>query len=122
MFGVLKAFSRLDSLFTAAVMVPAVIFLIGTGIASQNGQASGADVKDAAVGAIEKFVGQYDPYVKSTGGVISAGSKNLVSSFIGCSSGKTPVYTNPAMTGRNGCVSASSLFSGGSKIKPYRAY
>ena len=116
----IKTANKIDTIWTAFVMFPAVILLMNAAINLHQGTATPADLTKAANITVTKFSSQYTPYIESTGVVIVSGVKKLFKTVGLCNGRSGLIYTNPALAGKKSC--AFDKVSGRSTIKPYRHY
>ena len=120
MRGIVKTVNRFDSLWTAFLLVPGVCLFMNTAIAMHNGQGSSLDMTRAGVSIAQTAIGQYTPYVKTTGNFIASGVTKMLKTGIGCAKSHGPIYLSPGMVQNNGCGLGNSLTA--SMSKSYSVY
>ncbi len=118
-----KTANRIDTVWTAFIMFPAVMLLLNVGIALHQGSATPAQLTSAANEVAVKFSGQYMPYIETTSATMLNGVEKLASMLGSCAGRSSgPVYTNPAMARGNGCALGKRFQSTAPVIRPYTAY
>lgn len=119
----IKTANRIDTVWTAFIMFPAVMLLLNVGIALHQGSATPAQLTSAANELAIKFTGQYLPYVETTSAMLLNGIEKLASVAKSCVSHSSgPVYLDPAMAGSNGCALGRISSNNTPALKPYGAY
>lgn len=122
MRAILKTANRFDSIWTTALMMPALIMMMNAGIALHNGTGSTAQFTESAKAVAGTVTDQYLPYIQATSNGILAGTKKLSKVASHCLSGSSgPVYLTPGMAHRTGC-SLGNGFSSHQPIRPYTHY
>ena len=119
MRGVVKTANKLDTVWSAMVLLPAVFVALNAGINAYQGKGDGAAFSEATGQVVTQFVDQYSAPVKATGGFIATGTQKLTSSITACAGGKGPVYTKPGLAYNKSCFLGNKV-SFGKKIKAYR--
>jgi len=118
----IKTANRFETVWTTALMLPAVFVFMNAGLALYQGTGDQAQFTNAANTIATKFTGQYSPYIEKTGTGIASGIKKMAAAVSSCTGGKSsgPIYLDPTMTTSQKCSLGKSINV--SSAKPYRSY